>query len=310
MIPSPMKNEPTANGPLAGIRVIELANVIAGPTTGQILGDFGAEVIKIEQPRIGDGSRTQGKRYKGTPLWWKMLGRNKKSVGMYLGDPEVAKIFKQLVATADVVVEGFRPGTLEKWGLGYEVLSQINKGLVLARLTGFGQHGPYSARPAFGSNVEAIAGLPHVTGQPDGPPTMSVYALGDYMGALALVSGITMCLYHRDARGGAGQVIDASLLTPLLTMMSSAIMNFDKLGIDEGRVGNRATSNAPRNIYATRDGKWISVAAATTPLAKRVMELVGRPEIADEEWFCTGAGRFQHVDKIDSAVADWIAART
>ena len=299
-----------SDGPLAGIRILELANVIAGPTTCQLLGDFGAEIIKIEHPQLGDGSRRQGRSKDGAPLWWKMLGRNKRSIGMYLGDPEAAEMFLELVATADVVVEGFRPGTLEKWGLDYERLSETNPRIILARLTGFGQNGPYRDRPAFGSNIEAIAGLPYLTGSPDGPPTMSIYALGDYMGALALASGIMMALYHRDARGGRGQVIDAALLSPLLNMMSHAVMTYDQLGIDEERTGNRSTSNAPRNIYRTSDDKWISVAAATTPLAARIMEVVGRPELIDEPWFKTGAGRAANVEVVDKAVADWIGART
>ncbi len=297
-------------GPLSGVRILELANVIAGPSTCQLLGDFGAEIIKFEHPSLGDGSRKQGRAKDGNPLWWKMLGRNKRSVGMYLGDPEVAEIFLDLVARADVVVEGFRPGTLEKWGLGYDRLSAANPGIILARLTGFGQTGPYRDRPAFGSNIEAIAGLPHLTGDPAGPPTMSIYALGDYMGSLALANGILMALYHRDAQGGRGQVVDAALLAPLLTMMSHAVMMYDQLGVDEKRTGNRSTSNAPRNIYRTSDDKWISVSAATTPLAQRIMEVVGRPDLTHEPWFKTGAGRAANVEVIDEAVTAWIGART
>ncbi|WP_108461552.1 CaiB/BaiF CoA transferase family protein [Devosia naphthalenivorans] len=297
-------------GPLAGIRVLELCNVIAGPTTCQVLGDFGAEIIKIEHPADGDGSRSQGRSKDGKPLWWKMLGRNKRSVGMYLGDPEVAETFLKLVATADVIVEGFRPGTLEKWNLGYNRLSDVNPGIILARITGYGQEGPYSGRPAFGSNLEAMAGLPHLTGDPNGPPTMSIYALGDYLGAVSLVGAIMFALYHRDVRGGGGQVIDASLLSPMMTMMSHGIMQYDQLGIDEARGGNRSTSNAPRNIYKTLDEKWISVAAATTPLAERIMRLVGAEELTNEPWFATGRGRAEHVDVVDGAVAEWIRDRT
>ena len=196
--------------------------------------------------------------------------------------------------------------------MGARLRSSVRRqfGIILARLTGFGQTGPYAKRPAFGSNIEAIAGLPHLTGHPAGPPTMSIYALGDYMGALSLVNAIVMSLYHRDAHGGKGQVIDASLLSPLMTMMSHAIMMYDQLGVDEDRIGNRSTSTAPRNLYRTRDGKWISVAGATTPLAKRIMQMVGRGELADEPWFASGAGRYKHVDIVDTAVADWIAQRT
>jgi crotonobetainyl-CoA:carnitine CoA-transferase CaiB-like acyl-CoA transferase len=308
--PAPPQDDPQASkGPLAGLRVLELANVIAGPTAGQILGDFGAEIIKIEHPDGGDGARNQGRNKNGIPLWWKMIGRNKHSVGMYLGDPEVAEIFCKMVATADVVVEGFRPGTLEKWGLGYDRLAAINPRIILARLTGFGQTGPYAARPAFGSNVESMSGMAHLTGQPDGPPTMPVFALGDFIAGTCCMSAILMAVLERE-RSGRGQVIDASLFLPLITTMTRPILYYDQLGIRETRIGNRATTGAPRNIYRTSDGKWVGVSGATNELARRIMKLVERPEIAKEPWFNSSAGRYEHVELIDAAVADWMKVRT
>jgi crotonobetainyl-CoA:carnitine CoA-transferase CaiB-like acyl-CoA transferase len=295
---------------LAGLRVIELANVIAGPTTGQILGDFGAEIIKIEHPDLGDGSRRQGRTKDGTPLWWKMLGRNKKSVAMYLGDPEVADIFLKLVETADVVTENFRPGTLEKWNLGYERLKSVNPKIILARLSGFGQKGPYARRPAFGTNIEAMTGIAEMTGEPERPPILPVFALGDYVAGYSMVGAIMMALYHRDVHGGGGQEIDVSLFRPLMSVLSRQIIHYDQIRFLESRSGNRSASSAPRNAYLTKDGKWVSLSAATTKLAERVMTLVGHPEFAKEPWFLTAAGRVQHVEELDAAVAEWIGART
>jgi crotonobetainyl-CoA:carnitine CoA-transferase CaiB-like acyl-CoA transferase len=297
-------------GPLQGLRVIELANVIAGPTAGQILADFGAEVIKIEHPEHGDGSRRQGRTKDGEPLWFKMLGRNKKSVCMYLGDPEAAEIFLDLVKTADVVTENFRPGTLEKWNLGYDRLSAANPKIILARLTGFGQKGPYAKRPAFGTNIEAMTGIAEMTGEPDRPPMLPVFALGDYVASYAMVAAVMMALYHRDARGGEGQEIDVSLFRPLMSTLARQIIHWDQIQFLESRTGNRSASSAPRNAYLTKDGKWVCVSAATVKLAERVMALVGHPEFAKEPWFGTASGRVAHFAEIDAAITPWVAART
>lgn len=305
-----MNNSLTPNGPLAGLRIVELSNVIAGPTAGQILGDFGADVIKVEHPDGGDASRRQGRTKDGVPLWWKMLGRNKRSVGMYLGDPEVAELFLELVKGADVVVESFRPGTLEKWGLGYERLASVNPRVILARLTGFGQTGPYSHKPAFGTNIEAMTGFASLTGEADRPPMLPVFALADFVAGYSLVAAILMALYHRDVNGGSGQVIDASLFRPLMATLSRQIIDFDQTGIVATRSGNLSPSSAPRNAYLTKDEKWVCVSAATPKLAARVMRLVGRPDFADNDWFSTAAGRVQHVDELDRAVSEWVTART
>lgn len=297
-------------GPLQGLRIIELANVIAGPTAGQILADFGAEVIKIEHPEHGDGSRRQGRTKDGSPLWFKMLGRNKKSVCMYLGDTEAAEIFLDLVKTADIVTENFRPGTLEKWNLGYDRLSAANPRIILARLTGFGQKGPYAKRPAFGTNIEAMTGIAEMTGEPDRPPMLPVFALGDYVASYAMVAAVMMALYHRDARGGEGQEIDVSLFRPLMSTLARQIIHWDQIQFLESRTGNRSASSAPRNAYLTKDGKWVCVSAATVKLAERVMALVGHPEFAKEPWFGTASGRVQHATEIDAAITPWVAART
>lgn len=296
-------------GPLVGIRVLELANVVAGPTACQILGDFGADIIKIEHP-TGDGLRRQGPSKNNVPLWWTVVGRNKKSVTLYLGDPECAEILKRLVVDADVLVEGFRPGTLEKWGLGYDVLSRINPKLILARLSGFGQEGPYSKRPAFGTLIESMSGFAHLTGQPDGPPTLPPLALADYMAGLSAAAAISMALFHRDARGGTGQVIDLTVFEPLMSTMGAQIVRADQLGIRESRTGNRSVNTAPRNTYLTKDKKWVGVASSTNEVAARVVKMVGHPQLASEPWFSSGTGRVEHNDLLDDVVSAWIGAHT
>jgi crotonobetainyl-CoA:carnitine CoA-transferase CaiB-like acyl-CoA transferase len=298
------------SGPLSGLRVLEIANVVAGPTCCQVLGDFGAEIIKIEHPEGGDGMRRMGNVKDGTPLWWKVAGRNKRSIGLYLGDPEAAEVFLELVKSADVVVESFRPGTLEKWGIGYDRLKSINPGLILLRVSGFGQDGPYVSRPAFGTLIESMSGFAHLTGEPNGPPTLPPFAMADYMAGFSAVAAIMMALYHRDARGGGGQVIDLTVFEPLMSTMALPIVRYDQLGIPTDRTGNRSPNTAPRNTYPTRDGKWIGVSAATNELAARIVRLVGRAELADEPWFKTGKGRAEHVDLLDDALSSWMKART
>ena len=303
-----MEDKP--KGPLDGVRIIELSNIIAGPVACQILGDFGAEIIKLEHPEGGDGLRQVGSKKDGVPLYWKVHGRNKRSVGLYLGDPEAAEIFLKLVETADVVVEGFRTGTMEKWNLGYDRLSAVNPRIILARMTGYGQTGPYSHRPAFGSNIESLSGFLNLSGEPDGAPLMSIYALGDYLAAVSFVSSIMMALYHRDAQGGKGQVIDASIFAPLMTVLTKQITHFDQLGIVESRSGNRSIGSAPRRAFKTKDGKWINMAASTPKSAERIMAMVGRPEFAKEPWFQTGVGRLQHAEILEAPIAAWMAERT
>jgi crotonobetainyl-CoA:carnitine CoA-transferase CaiB-like acyl-CoA transferase len=304
MTPSP------PSGPLAGLRVLDVSTIIAGPLACQILGDFGADVIKIEHPVRGDALRTHGLAKDGVPLWWKMLARNKRTVGCYLGDPDGAEVFLRLVETADVVVENFRPGRLESWGLGFDVLSERNPGLVLARVTGFGQTGPYRNRPGFGTLAEAMSGFAEITGLPEGPPTLPPFGLADGIAGMALASAITMALYHRDARGGRGQVIDQNILEPIVTVLGPQPIWYDQLGHVQARTGNRSANNAPRNTYRTRDGRWVAVSTSATVIAERVLRLVGHPEIIDEPWFASGRERALRADLLDEYVGGWIAART
>ena len=293
---------------LQDIKVIDIATLFAGPMAATMLGDFGAEVIKVEHPKLGDPVRSHGSSKNGVGLWWKMLARNKKSLTLYLGSPEGQEIFKKLVKDADVVIENFRPGTLEKWGLGYEELSKINPRLVLARVTGFGQIGPYAKRPGFGTLAEAMSGFASITGTPDGPPTLPPFGLADGISALTTAYAVMTALHAREITG-KGQVIDLAIIEPILTVLGPQVIAYDQLGEIQQRRGNRSSNNAPRNTYITADGKWLAISTSAQAIAERVMRLVGRPELIDEPWFSSGAERAKHADELDAAVGDWIKAR-
>jgi crotonobetainyl-CoA:carnitine CoA-transferase CaiB-like acyl-CoA transferase len=296
--------------PLEGIRVIDASTILAGPLCCQILGDFGADVIKIEHPADGDNMRGHGYQKNGIPLWWKEIGRNKKVVGLNLGVAEGAEVFRRLTATADVVVENFRPGTFERWGLGPAELHALNPGLVLARVTGWGQTGPYSSRPGFGTLAEAMSGFAYMTGEENGPPTSPAFGLADSICGIAASSAVLMALRHREQQGGTGQVIDMSLLEPIMTAVGPGPTVYQQLGIVEQRHGNRSTNNAPRNTYQTKDRSWVAVSASAQAVAERVLRLVGHPEVVEQPWFRTGRGRFEHAELLDQYVSDWIAVRT
>jgi formyl-CoA transferase len=238
-----------------------------------------------------------------------MLARNKKSVTLYLGSPEGQEIFKRMIADADVLIENFRPGTLEKWGLSYEELSQINPKLVLARVTGFGQIGPYATRPGFGTLAEAMSGFASITGTPDGPPTLPPFGLADGISALTTAFAIMTALNARTITG-KGQVIDLAIIEPILTVLGPQVIAYDQLGEIQERRGNRSSNNAPRNTYETKDGKWVAISTSAQTIAERVMHLVGRPELVNEPWFASGAERAKHADELDEAVGSWIKLRT
>ncbi|MFJ9086429.1 CaiB/BaiF CoA transferase family protein [Streptomyces sp. NPDC102340] len=298
-----------AKGPLTGLRVLDLATLFAGPICATMLGDFGAEVIKVEHPRRPDPSRGHGPSKDGVGLWWKTLGRNKKNLTLDLSSPGGREILLKLVAESDVVIENFRPGTLEKWHLGWDELSAANPRLVLARVTGFGQFGPYARRPGFGTLAEAMSGFAAITGQPDGPPTLPPFGLADSIAALATSYAIMAALRGRDTTG-RGQVVDMAIIEPMLSILGPQATWYDQLGYVQPRTGNRSTNNAPRNTYRTRDEKWVAVSTSAQSIAERVMHLVGRPEFIDEEWFATGSGRAQHADELDAAVGGWIGSHT
>jgi crotonobetainyl-CoA:carnitine CoA-transferase CaiB-like acyl-CoA transferase len=294
--------------PLDGVKVIEAATLFAAPLAAMFLGDFGAEVVKIEHPGKPDPARGHGPNKDGVGLWFKTLARNKRLITLDLSHPDGRDIFLRLAAGADVVIENFRPGTIERWGLGWETLSAVNPRLVLARVSGFGQVGPAAARPGFGTLAEAMSGFAALNGEPDGPPLLPPLALADGVAGLATAFAVLAALRERD-RSGRGQVVDVSLLEPLLTLLGPQIAEYDLLGTVQPRTGNRSSHNAPRNVYATADGKWVAVSSSATSIAERVMRLVERADLVSEPWFATGAGRAAHVDEIDAAVAAWIAAR-
>jgi crotonobetainyl-CoA:carnitine CoA-transferase CaiB-like acyl-CoA transferase len=296
------------DGPLTGIRVLDLGTVYAAPITAMMLGDWGADVIKVEHPR-GDPARTHGHTKDGYGLWWKVISRNKRTVTLVLSKPEGQEMLLRLVKEADVLIENFRPGVMEKWNLGPDRLLELNPGLVMLRVTGFGQTGPYASRRAFGTLAEAMSGLAHQTGQPDGPPTLPPFGLADGIAALAGAYAVMLALYHRDVRAGRGQVIDISLLAPLSSLLGPGPSVYQQLGLVPGRHGNRSTNNAPRNAYLTRDGRWVAISASATSIATRVMSIVGRPDIAEKPWFSSAGERVRHGDQIDGVVSEWIRAR-
>ncbi|CAM5697895.1 CoA transferase OS=Streptomyces tendae OX=1932 GN=GUR47_12350 PE=4 SV=1 [Streptomyces tendae] len=300
---------PAPAAPLAGLRVLDLATLFAGPLAATMLGDFGAEVIKVEHPTRPDPSRGHGPSKDGVGLWWKLLGRNKHTITLDLSKPAGRTTLLRLAATADVVVENFRPGTLEKWDLGWDELSAVNPRLVLTRVTGFGQFGPYARRPGFGTLAEAMSGFAAMTGEPDAPPTLPPFGLADSIAALATAYAVMTALTARE-RTGEGQVVDMAIIEPILTVLGPQPLWYDQLGHVQPRTGNRSQNNAPRNTYRTADGTWVAVSTSAQSVAERVMRLVGRPELIDEPWFATGADRARHSDVLDTAVGDWIARHT
>jgi crotonobetainyl-CoA:carnitine CoA-transferase CaiB-like acyl-CoA transferase len=299
---------------LKGIRIIDAATLFAGPMAATMLADFGAEVIKIEHPEKGDPVRQHGYQKDGIPLWWTMLARNKKTLALNLGKADGAEILKKLVAQSDVLIENFRPGTLERWGLGPEVLHAINPKLIIARVTGFGQFGPYSGRAGFGTLAESMSGFAAMTGEPDGPPTLPPFGLADGISALATSQAIMIALAAQknpESEGfGKGQVIDLAIIEPILAVIGPQPTVYDQLGIVPPRTGNRSVNNAPRNTYKTKDGKWVAISTSAQSIAERVMHLVGHPEVIDEPWFKAGSTRAAYADLLDGYVGDWIAQRT
>lgn len=296
-------------GPLAGLRVVDAATLFAGPIAAMHLGDMGADVVKVEHPRRPDPSRGHGPAKDGQNLWWKTLGRNKRTMTLDLSHERGQEVFRRLARESDVVIENFRPDTLERWNLGYSVLSADNPGLILARVTGFGQVGPYRRRPGFGTLAEAMSGFAALTGEPDGPPTLPPFGLADGITALATAFGVTAALHARSV-SGRGQVVDLAIVEPMLSVLGPQLTRWDQLGTVQPRTGNRSANNAPRNTYLCADGRWVAVSTSSQSIAERVMRLVGRPDVVDEPWFATGAGRAAHVEELDAAVGAWVAART
>jgi formyl-CoA transferase len=292
-------------GPLAGLKVIELGTLIAGPFCARILAEFGAEVIKIEAPDGGDQLRQWRKMYEGTSLWWSVQARNKKSITVNLRDPEGQEIVRKLARDADIVVENFRPGALEKWNIGWEQLAAINPGLIMVRLSGFGQDGPYRDKPGFGVVGEAMGGMRYVTGYPDRPPVRLGISIGDSVAALHGVIGAMMALHQRNANGGRGQVVDVALYESIFNLMESLVPEFDVLGFKRERAGNALPGITPSNTYPTRDGKFVIVGANNDAIFKRLMSAMGRTDLANDATLATNAGRVPRTAELDQAIEEW-----
>ncbi len=292
-------------GPLAGVKVIELGTLIAGPFCARLLAEFGAEVIKIEAPDGGDQIRGWRKMYEGTSLWWYVQARNKKSLTVNLREPEGQDIVRRLASDADIVIENFRPGALEKWNIGWPQLSALNPRLIMVRLSGFGQDGPYRDRPGFGVIGESMGGMRYVTGYADRPPVRLGISIGDSIAALHGVIGAMMALHHRNVNGGKGQYVDVALYEAVFNMMESLIPEFDVLGFKRERAGNELPGITPSNTYATRDGKYVIIGANNDSIFKRLMSAMGRDDLANDGALATNAGRAARARELDQAIEDW-----
>jgi formyl-CoA transferase len=293
--------------PLSGIKVIELGQLIAGPFAGKFFAEFGAEVVKIEPPE-GDPLRKWRKLHDGTSLWWYVQNRGKKSVTINLRVPEGQEIVRRLVKDADVLIENFRPGTLEKWGLGYDRLAEINPRLVMLRLSGYGQTGPYRDQAGFGATGEAMGGLRYVTGVPELPPVRPNLSIGDALASLHGVIGVLMALRHRDANAGKGQIVDVALYEAVFNMMESALPEYDMFQEVRERRGRNLTGIVPSNTYLTRDGQHVVIGANADSIFRRLMNLMGRADLADDPALADNAGRSQRADELDDAIGAWTSA--
>ncbi|OHC64062.1 MAG: formyl-CoA transferase [Rhodocyclales bacterium GWA2_65_19] len=298
--------------PLAGVKVVEFGTLIAGPFCSRILAEFGAEVIKIEAPGEGDPLRKWRKLYPTeggeTSLWWLVQARNKQSVTINLKHPEGIEIVRKLVSEADIVVENFRPGVMEKLGLGWDVLSAINPGLVMVRLSGFGQTGPMASQPGFGAIGESIGGLRYITGFADRPPVKTGISIGDSIAALWAALGALMALRHREVNGGVGQVVDVALYEAVFAMMESLVPEFDVFGFIRERTGNVMPGITPSNTHTTRDGKHLIIGANGDAIFKRLMRALGRADLADDPQLASNAGRDVRAEEIYSVIDAWVAA--
>ena len=303
---------PTAHSqPLQGLKVIELGQLIAGPFCARLMAEFGAEVIKIEPPAVegkggGDPLRTWRKLHQGTSLWWYAQARNKKSVTVNLKTPEGQQIVRQLVAEADILIENFRPGALEKWNLGWERLAELNPRLIMVRLSGFGQTGPYKDRTGFGAIGESMGGIRHVTGFPDRPPARVGVSLGDAIAAMYGVIGALMALHHRQS-SGRGQVVDVALYEAVFSLMESMLPEYGINGFVRERSGASLPGIVPSNTYLTRDNKYVVIGANGDSIFKRLMQAIGRGDLADDPGLATNAGRVPRTEQLDEAIAGWAA---
>ncbi|KLU62235.1 succinyl-CoA:(R)-benzylsuccinate CoA-transferase subunit BbsF [Peptococcaceae bacterium CEB3] len=296
--------------PLEGLKVIDCATMMAAPWAATYLADYGAEVLKIEHPKTGDQSRKFGAVKDGVGIFWKTLSRNKKCITLNLNSGRGKELFLRLVRDADILIENFRPGTLEKWGLGWGELERVNPRLIMLRVTGFGQEGPYARRGGFGTIAEGMSGFASMNGYPDGPPTLPPIPLADGVTGIYAAMALMMAVYERDVAGsGQGQVIDMSLYEPLMRLLEASIVEHSVLGTVPGRVGNRINSAAPRNVYKARDGRWVALSASSQPIAEKVFQAMGRPELIEDPRFRDNPARVKNVEALDEIIGAWFAER-
>jgi len=296
--------------PLAGVRVLEMGTLIAGPFAAKILGEFGADVIKIEQSKTGDPLRKWRKLHNGTSLWWQIQSRNKKSVSIDLKSEEGQELVRQLARKCDVIVENFRPGTLEKWGLGWDELSAINPRMIMLRISGYGQTGPYRDLPGFGVIGEAMGGLRYVTGYPDRPPVRVGVSLGDSLASLHGVIGVMFALYHRDCNKGKGQYIDVALYESVFNIMESLIPEQDFLGHTRERTGSALPGIAPTNAYRCRDNNYVLIAGNGDGIFRRLMDVIGRHDLGENPKYQQNDGRVEDAEELDAAIERWTITRS
>jgi crotonobetainyl-CoA:carnitine CoA-transferase CaiB-like acyl-CoA transferase len=296
--------------PLTGVRVIDAGNMVAAPFATVLLADFGADVIKIEHPKYGDGQRKLEPIMNGIPLWWKSVSRNKRCISLDLGKPEGAEIFKQLAKGADVIVENYRPGTFEKWGIGYDTIRAIDPRIIFLRISGFGQTGPYKGRAGFGRVAEAMSGLTNLIGEPDGPPMSPGYPLGDLIAGIFGSLSIMMALYHRDLRGGEGQVIDLALYEAVFRFLDFDPIQYDQMKTVHMRTGNRVAYVAPSSMFKTKDGKYLTLAASTQNVWERLAEAIGRKEMITDPKFIDNPARVENSIECNGIVGAWIEQHT
>ena len=304
----PAPTASSAQGPLAGYRVLELGSTVAGPFCGRLFADFGAEVIKVEAAD-GDPVRTMGSRYRDKSLWAASIFRNKSLIGVDLRKPRGQDLIKTLVAKCDFLIENFRPGSLEAWGLGYEALAKINPGLIMVRISGYGQTGPYRERPGYGVICEAVSGIRHITGDPDRPPGRIATSTTDYITGLYAAFGAMVALQSRH-QTGRGQVIDAALYEGAFSFMEPHVPAFEKLGIVAMRAGSRLPGNAPNNLYPTADEQYIHITAASDAVFRRIAKAIGEPALASDARFATALARVEHEDAIDDIITRWTLTHT
>lgn len=297
-------------GPLQGLRVVEAATLAAGPMVGTALGEFGAEVIKVEAPGSGDPLRTWGDRREGVGLMWKSVSRNKRCVTCDLRQVDGQQLFHRLLDMSDVLVVGNRPSALARWGIDYESVHAEHPHVVMVHITGYGKGGPKSDRPGYGTLAEAMSGFAQVVGQADGPPTLPPFMLADGVASLAATYAVMMALYHRDMNAGGGQLVDVSLIEPLARLIETSTLAFDQLGVSPQRVGNRLDASAPRNAYRTADGRWLAISSASPSIAVRVFRAIGRTDLAEDPDYVDPVRRQERAAEVDDLVATWVGGRT